>query len=107
MTGGSTLAAIDAVETFYALSTPARTKTSNEMRDVDAGGPAKMVIRPVPLRDEEFVFIDRTQPIRAVYFPIAHRSEESVPNLYTYLMVEFRKSWADPTSASIQSSCTL
>lgn len=49
-----------------------------------------MVIRPVPLRDEEFVFIDRTQPIRAVYFPIAHKSEESVPSLCTYLMVEFR-----------------
>lgn len=62
----------------------------NEMRDLDAGGPAKVVFRPVPLGTEEFVFIDMTQPIRAVYFPIAHRTEESVPNLCTYLMVDFR-----------------
>jgi hypothetical protein len=60
------------------------------MRDLDAGGPAKVVFRPVPLGTEEFVFIDMTQPIRAVYFPIAHQTEEGVPNLCTYLMVDFR-----------------
>lgn len=60
------------------------------MRDLDAGGPAKVVFRPVPLGTEEFVFIDMTQPIRAVYFPIAHRTEERVPQLCTYLMVDFR-----------------
>ena len=62
----------------------------NEMRDLDSGGPARVVFRPVPLGTEEFVFIDMTQPIRAVYFPIAHRTEENLPNLCTYLMVDFR-----------------
>ncbi|KAL9609783.1 MAG: hypothetical protein Q9167_005479 [Letrouitia subvulpina] len=62
----------------------------NEMRDLDAGGPARVVFRPVPLGTEEFVFIDMTQPIRAVYFPIAYQTEEGLPNLCTYLMVDFR-----------------
>ena len=62
----------------------------NEMRDLDRGGPAKVVFRPVPLGTEEFVFIDMTQPVRAVYFPIAHQTEEDLPNLCTYLMVDFR-----------------
>lgn len=72
--------------TFNAEPNPNR----NEMRDLDAGGPARVVLRPVPLGTEEFVFIDMTQPIRAVYFPIAHQTEESLPDLCTYLMVDFR-----------------
>ena len=60
------------------------------MRDLDQRGLAKVVFRPVPLGAEEFVFIDMTQPIRAVYFPIAYETEKQFPNLCPYLMVDFR-----------------
>ncbi|KAI4247765.1 MAG: hypothetical protein L6R40_001351 [Gallowayella cf. fulva] len=62
----------------------------NEARDFDSGGPHKVCIMPVQLGNEPFMFLDCTAPIRAVYFPLAHVCSEAIPNICSYMMVDFR-----------------
>ncbi|KAL8728019.1 MAG: hypothetical protein Q9166_005690 [cf. Caloplaca sp. 2 TL-2023] len=44
--------------------------------DYDDGGPIKITLRPVPVgeKKDNFMFIDMVQQVRAVYFPVAHKS---------------------------------
>ncbi|GAM38921.1 hypothetical protein TCE0_034r10049 [Talaromyces pinophilus] len=44
---------------------------------------------PMPIRDEEWVFINRLCNIRAIYIPVAHQASEKCPDLCTYLHVAF------------------
>ncbi|KAL8805511.1 MAG: hypothetical protein Q9223_007245 [Gallowayella weberi] len=62
----------------------------NEARDYDSGGPHKVCIMPVRLGNEPYMFLDATVPIRAVYFPLAHVCSEALPNICSYIMVDFR-----------------
>ena len=61
-----------------------------QYKDWQAGGPSKVCIKPIPLGDEPLMFIDLTLPIRAIYFPVAHQSDEAFEDLTTYLMIDFR-----------------
>ncbi|KAL3679383.1 hypothetical protein R1sor_022339 [Riccia sorocarpa] len=65
----------------------------NEMRDLDAGGPEKYILRPVKIRDPstQWLWIDGTVPLRAIYFPVALTTDEAYPDLCTYAVIDFRK----------------
>ena len=52
--------------------------------------PSKVCIKPFPLGTEPLVFIDLVISIRALYFPLAHQSDEAFEDLTTYLMIDFR-----------------
>ncbi|KAL8806759.1 MAG: hypothetical protein Q9182_001157 [Xanthomendoza sp. 2 TL-2023] len=64
----------------------------NEVRNYDDGGPARVILRPVPVGEEKdkFMFIDLVQQVRAVYFPVDYKSGPQSDHLCTYLMVDFR-----------------
>ena len=62
----------------------------NTLRDVDAGGPLRTVLRPVPLVNAKFMLIDWLNPFRAVYFPLAHKAGQGFEDLCVYLMIDFR-----------------
>ena len=62
----------------------------NELRDYDRGGPAKTILRPVPLSDARYMLIDWLNPFRAIYFPLAHQAGPGFEDLCVYLMVDFR-----------------
>ena len=62
----------------------------NELRDYDRGGPAKTILRPVPLIDARYMLIDWLNPFRAIYFPLAHQAGPGFEDLCVYLMIDFR-----------------
>lgn len=62
----------------------------NELRDYDRGGPAKTILRPVPLTNARYMLIDCLNPFRAIYFPLAHQAGPGFEDLCVYLMVDFR-----------------
>ena len=53
-------------------------------------GDNRVVVRPVPLLATEYMFVDLTMPLRAIYFPVAQQSDASFPDMCTYLMMDFR-----------------
>ncbi|KAL8791872.1 MAG: hypothetical protein Q9195_005534 [Heterodermia aff. obscurata] len=62
----------------------------NELRDYDRGGPAKTILRPVPLTNARYMLIDWLNPFRAIYFPLAHQAGAEFEDLCVYLMIDFR-----------------
>ncbi|KAL8854951.1 MAG: hypothetical protein Q9221_000147 [Calogaya cf. arnoldii] len=74
----------------------ANNQNYNEVRGYDDGGKIKVILRPVPVgsKKDNFMFIDLVidvvQQVRAVYFPVAHKSGPQNEDLCTYLMVDFR-----------------
>ena len=62
----------------------------NEMRDRDSGGPNKVRCCPIQMGPEKYAFLDLTNPIRAIYFPLAAKASAISPDLCSYLMVDFR-----------------
>ncbi|CAF3518180.1 unnamed protein product [Fusarium graminearum] len=64
----------------------------NECRDLNGGGPRKYILRPIQIQsdDAEWLWIDATIPLRAIYFPVAHTSDEAFPNMCTYVVIDFR-----------------
>ncbi|KAL8882293.1 MAG: hypothetical protein Q9192_007608, partial [Flavoplaca navasiana] len=62
----------------------------NSCRDKDQGGPDKIHLQPITMGNEKYMFLDLTVPVRAVYFPVAHKSSALNEELCTYLMVDFR-----------------
>jgi len=64
----------------------------NECRDLDAGGPRKYILRPVPIhhKDTQWLWIDATIPLRAIYFPVAQSTDQAFQNLCTYVVIDFR-----------------
>ena len=63
---------------------------ANEIRDCEKGGPNKVVIMPVELGSERYLYMDLTAIVRAVYFPLAYQCDENFEGLCSYLMVDFR-----------------
>lgn len=61
----------------------------NNVRGFDDGGNQKVNFRLVPLGDKNarYMFFDLIQPLRAIYFPMAHNHG---PHICTYLMVHYR-----------------
>ncbi|KAL4732743.1 hypothetical protein ACLX1H_001762 [Fusarium chlamydosporum] len=51
----------------------------NECRDHFRGGPRKFILRPVQIqrRETEWLWIDATIPLRAIYFPVAHQTDQA------------------------------
>ena len=70
----------------------ANNQNYNETRDYDSGGKIKVILRPVPVssKEDNFMFVDLVQQVRAVYFPLAHKSGPQNEDLCTYVMVDFR-----------------
>jgi hypothetical protein len=68
----------------------ANNQNANEIRDYEAGGPRKVVLMPVQLGSEKYMFMDMTAEVRAIYFPLAHQCDEAFPNICSYLMIDFR-----------------
>ncbi|CAO1603427.1 hypothetical protein XANCAGTX0491_007015 [Xanthoria calcicola] len=70
----------------------ANNQNYNETRDYDNGGKIKVILRPVPVgsKEDNFMFVDLVQQVRAVYFPLAHKSGPQNEDLCTYVMVDFR-----------------
>ena len=64
---------------------------ASEIRDYEKGGPNKVVIMPVKLGSEKYMFMELTAIVRAVYFPLAYQCDENFGDLCSYLMVDFRK----------------
>ncbi|EWY84631.1 hypothetical protein FOYG_12061 [Fusarium oxysporum NRRL 32931] len=64
----------------------------NECRDHQGGGPRKYILRPVEIQDSntQWLWIDATIPLRAIYFPIAFNADQAFPNLCTYVVIDFR-----------------
>ncbi|EKJ71528.1 hypothetical protein FPSE_08269 [Fusarium pseudograminearum CS3096] len=64
----------------------------NECRDLNNGGPRKYILRPIQIqsRETEWLWIDGTIPIRAVYFPVAQQTDQAFANLCTYVVIDFR-----------------
>ncbi|KAF5647930.1 hypothetical protein F52700_1142 [Fusarium sp. NRRL 52700] len=64
----------------------------NECRDHQGGGPRKYILRPVEIQhqDTQWLWIDATIPLRAIYFPVAHSTDQAFPNLCTYVVIDFR-----------------
>ncbi|KAK1488980.1 hypothetical protein CTAM01_11304 [Colletotrichum tamarilloi] len=64
----------------------------NEMRDRDRGGPRKYILRPVKIRrkDTEWLWIDATIPIRAIYFPVCQQTDEAYKQYCTYVVIDFK-----------------
>ncbi|KAJ4011778.1 hypothetical protein NW752_004179 [Fusarium irregulare] len=64
----------------------------NECRDLRGGGPRKYILRPIQIqsRETEWLWIDATIPIRAIYFPVCQRTDEAFENLCTYVVIDFR-----------------
>lgn len=64
---------------------------ANIYRDRDAGGSIRVNIAHVqlPKDKERYMWIDMVQPIRAIYLPVAWKSDESYQSLCTYLMINF------------------
>ncbi|KAF5608578.1 uncharacterized protein FSUBG_4506 [Fusarium subglutinans] len=64
----------------------------NECRDHQRGGPRKYILRPVEIQhnDTQWLWIDATIPLRAIYFPVAFSTDQAFPNLCTYVVVDFR-----------------
>ena len=44
---------------------------ANELRDNEDGGPDKVIVMPVTLGEEKYMFMDLTAPVCAIYFPLA------------------------------------
>lgn len=61
-----------------------------EIRRFNEGGSRKVEFRPVKLGDGDFMYIDLTMRIRAIYFPLAHKASAVNEDLCTYLMIDFR-----------------
>ncbi|KAI4279236.1 MAG: hypothetical protein L6R38_005088 [Xanthoria sp. 2 TBL-2021] len=70
----------------------ANNQNYNETRDYGDGGKIKVILRPVPVggKEDNFMFVDLVQQLRAVYFPVAYKSGPQDEDLCTYLMVDFR-----------------
>jgi hypothetical protein len=64
----------------------------NECRDLDAGGPRKYILRPVKIhhKDTQWLWIDATIPLRAIYFPVCQKTDEAYPQLCTYMVIDFK-----------------
>ncbi|KAF5660059.1 hypothetical protein FHETE_9169 [Fusarium heterosporum] len=64
----------------------------NECRDLDRGGPRKYILRPVRIhsQDAQWLWIDATIPLRAIYFPVVQTTDQAFPNLCTYVVIDFR-----------------
>ncbi|RBR26197.1 uncharacterized protein FIESC28_00980 [Fusarium coffeatum] len=64
----------------------------NECRDLRGGGPRKYILRPIRIqsRETEWVWIDATIPLRAIYFPVSQRTDQAFDNLCTYVVIDFR-----------------
>ncbi|KAM0232019.1 hypothetical protein ACHAPO_008053 [Fusarium lateritium] len=64
----------------------------NECRDLRGGGPRKYILRPIQIqrRDTEWLWIDATIPLRAIYFPVVQRTDQAFDNLCTYVVIDFR-----------------
>ncbi|KAF5571213.1 hypothetical protein FPANT_13580 [Fusarium pseudoanthophilum] len=64
----------------------------NDCRDHQRGGPRKYILRPVEIHsnDTQWLWIDATIPLRAIYFPVAFSSEQGFPGLCTYVVIDFR-----------------
>ncbi|KAF5026919.1 hypothetical protein F66182_949 [Fusarium sp. NRRL 66182] len=65
----------------------------NECRDHERGGPRKYILRPVRIHNPntQWLWIDATIPLRAIYFPVAQRTDQAFPNLCTYAVIDFRQ----------------
>ncbi|KAG8673660.1 hypothetical protein FPOAC2_07114 [Fusarium poae] len=64
----------------------------NECRDHNNGAPRKYILRPIQIqhRNTEWLWIDATVPLRAIYFPVAHQTDQAFSNLCTYVVIDFR-----------------
>ncbi|KAF4339488.1 hypothetical protein FBEOM_6609 [Fusarium beomiforme] len=64
----------------------------NECRDHNRGGPRKYILRPVRIynTNTEWLWIDATIPLRAIYFPVSQRTDQAFPHLCTYVVIDFR-----------------
>ncbi|KAF5000457.1 hypothetical protein FGRMN_1788 [Fusarium graminum] len=64
----------------------------NECRDLDRGGTRKYIIRPVMIHspDTQWLWIDATIPLRAIYLPVVQTTDEAFPGLCTYVVIDFR-----------------
>ncbi|KAJ4107863.1 hypothetical protein NW760_008709 [Fusarium oxysporum] len=64
----------------------------NECRDHQRGGPRKYILRPVRIESPEtqWLWIDATIPLRAIYFPVSQRTDEALQDLCTYVVIDFR-----------------
>ncbi|KAF9870191.1 hypothetical protein CkaCkLH20_12277 [Colletotrichum karsti] len=64
----------------------------NEMRDRDRGGPRKYILRPVKIRnkDTQWLWIDATIPLRAIYFPVCQQTDEAYKQYCTYVVIDFK-----------------
>ncbi|RGP78705.1 hypothetical protein FLONG3_3160 [Fusarium longipes] len=64
----------------------------NECRDLHNGGPRKYILRPIRIHrsDTEWLWIDATVPLRAIYFPVAQQTDQAFPDLCTYVVIDFR-----------------
>ncbi|KAF5252175.1 hypothetical protein FANTH_2731 [Fusarium anthophilum] len=64
----------------------------NECRDHQRGGPRKYILRPVGIEspDTQWLWIDATIPLRAIYFPVSQRTDEALQDLCTYVVIDFR-----------------
>ncbi|MCJ1283977.1 hypothetical protein MMC26_003308 [Xylographa opegraphella] len=63
---------------------------ANEIRDAEDGGPKKVCLMPVLLGSEKYMFMDLTTPVRAIYFPLSWQCDEALPDICSYLMIDFR-----------------
>ena len=63
-----------------------------EYRDYDLGQ-AKICFMPIPMPtlEEQFLWIDLTIPVRAIYFPLAWKCADRFEHLCSYLMLDFRQ----------------
>ncbi|KAM0553094.1 hypothetical protein ACHAPJ_007642 [Fusarium lateritium] len=64
----------------------------NECRDHFRGGPRKYILRPVRIQDRntQWLWIDATIPLRAIYFPVSQTTDQAFQNLCTYVVIDFR-----------------
>ncbi|KAF5602012.1 hypothetical protein FPCIR_2089 [Fusarium pseudocircinatum] len=64
----------------------------NECRDHQRGSPRKYILRPVEIqhKDTQWLWIDATIPLRAIYFPVSHKTDQAFPNLCTYVVIDLR-----------------
>ncbi|KAF4469508.1 hypothetical protein FALBO_3599 [Fusarium albosuccineum] len=64
----------------------------NECRDLDSGGPRKYILRPVRIRHREtqWLWIDATIPLRAIYFPVCQTTDQAFQNFCTYVVIDFK-----------------
>ncbi|KAG5759634.1 hypothetical protein H9Q72_012246 [Fusarium xylarioides] len=64
----------------------------NECRDHQRGGPRKYILRPVRIESPEtqWLWIDATIPLRAIYFPVSQSTDEALKELCTYVVIDLR-----------------